>query len=139
MIKNNFSKVLFLIGFLASGFIILPLLDKSRQKEDDKKPSFYDAEINANVNESLEIGYLFEVNNKTYKPGLYHYVIQAKRNDERIEFLEDEPSNFENMIVFNWRQTKPPYKVIKKAKADTLYIIKRGRKIALPKYLDEDN
>jgi|GEM_PF-4358410 len=139
MFKNNLSKICVVIGFFAFGFLVLPFFNKGREEEDEKKPSFYDAEINANVTENLKIGYLFNINNKTYKPGTYHYVIQAKQNDERIEFLSNEKhSNFENVITFSWRQTEPPYKVIKKAKADTLYIIKGGRTIAFPKYLDKE-
>jgi hypothetical protein len=140
MIKNNLKKVFFVICFIALGFLILSQFDKTREMEDEKMPSFYDAKINAEVNENLESGYLFDVSNKTYKPGTYHYVIQAKQNDNRIEFLSDEEhSNFEDSITFSWRQTRPPYTVIKKAKADTLYIIKEGRKIAFPKYLIKNN
>ncbi|PKF75379.1 hypothetical protein [Chryseobacterium sp. PMSZPI] len=135
MFKNNLSKILFIIGFFALGFLMLPQFNKATDKENEKKPSFYDTEINTVINEGLETGYLFDVNHKTYKPGAYHYVIETNANDERVRFLREENTSYSNHeIMFSWRQTAPPYRVIKKAKADTLYIIKKGRKIAFPKY-----
>lgn len=139
MFKKSSDKILLLIGFFAFGFFILPLFNKPIEKANEKSPSFYDADINADIEESLETGYLFKISNKTYKPGTYHYVIRAKQNDERIEFLEEEQTDYDEPIVFHWRHTKPPYRLIKKAKADTLYIIKNGRTIAFQKYFDKDN
>lgn len=137
MPRVNTNKIKVITAFYIAGFLLVYQLQKLNEKDDEKKPNFYEAEINANINENLESGYLFNVSNKTYKSGTYHYAIEAKQNDQRIEFLSDEKhSNYENTIVFHWRQTVPPYRIIKKSKADTLYIIKKGRRIAFPKYLD---
>lgn len=138
MFKNKSGKLIFIISFCVLGSSIMAFLIKKTNNEDEKMPSFYDAEIHSSVNESLEIGYLFKIGNKTYKPGTYHYAIDANQNDERIIFLTGEKSYYEDTIVFNWRQTEPPYQIIKKTKADTLYIIKKGRKIAFPKYSDKN-
>lgn len=137
MFKNNLNKSILIVSFFILGFLIIAFLSKKTDKENEKKPSFYDTEINSFVNENLEVGYLFKIGNKTNKPGTYQYEIEAKQNDERIIFLTGENSYNEDSIVFNWRQTEPPYQIIKKAKADTLYIIKNGRKIAFPKYSDK--
>lgn len=137
MFKKDFNKAIAIGSFFIFGFLILPQLNRATDIENEKMPSFFDSEINANIDENLEIGYLFNIRNKTYKPGTYHYAIKAKENDERISFLTEECSYYDDEIVFNWRQTLPPYKVIKNAKADTLYLIKKGRKIAFPKYSDK--
>jgi len=138
MFKNKSNKLIFILSFFAAGFSGLAFLITKTDRENEKKPSFYHADIHASVNESLEEGYLFKIGNKMYKPDTYQYVIEAKGNDERIIFLSEENSVYEDTIAFHWRQTAPPYTVIKKAKADTLYLIKKGRKIAFPKYSDKN-
>ncbi|MFZ4930687.1 hypothetical protein [Chryseobacterium sp. Mn2064] len=136
MFKSTTHKISIIGVFLVAGFFIAYQIQNKEDQEAEKKTSFYLTDIHENVDDDLKAGYLFSINNITYKPGTYHYELHTKANDERVIFLSgNNLFNSNNAIDFSWRQTIPPYRIIKKPKADTLYIIKNGRTIAFPKYL----
>ncbi|MGH1518863.1 hypothetical protein [Chryseobacterium sp. JK1] len=134
--KSTANKISIIAAFLLAGFFIAYQLQHQEDQEAEKKPSFYLSDIDENIDNDLKTGYLFSINTITYKPGTYHYELHTNANDERILFLSgNNLFDSNNTIDFSWRQTIPPYRIIKKPKADTLYIIKEGRTIAFPKYL----
>lgn len=136
MFKSTTNKISVIAAFFLAGFFVAYQLQNHEDQEAEKKPSFYLADIDETVDDDLKTGYLFSINNTTYKPGTYHYELHTQANDERVSFLSgDHFFDSDNTIDFSWRQTIPPYRIIKKPEADTLYIIKEGKTIAFPKYL----
>jgi hypothetical protein len=136
MLKSTRHTISTVAAFLLAGFFVAYQFQHHEEQETEKKPSFYLTNIDEMVDKDVTSGYLFDIKNTTYKPGAYHYELHTQANDERVTFLSGNNGfDNENAIDFSWRQTIPPYRVIKKSMADTLYIIKEGRMIAFPKYL----
>lgn len=130
------KKIIFLIiNFSIIIFVILYInVFSSSKSKIVRQDIFYNISINKIVKEDISIGYNFVIDSVKYVPGEFTYCIETFTNDERLKTLNHNLfSNNKKEIVFSWRDTEPPFQLIKEEKADTLYIVKNGFKFSFPK------
>lgn len=133
--KNKLPIIPLIITFCIIIFVILYInVFSNKNSEIIKQEIFYNVPINTPVKENIDVGYRFIIDSVEYVHGEYNYDIETFANDKRLKTLNHNLFSINKKeIVFSWRETEPPFQIIKKERADTLYIIKNGKKFSFPK------